>query len=195
MTSSESWLVVGLGNPGPKYADTRHNVGAMVVELLAGRVGASFKANRRRRADVAEARLGDPPGVRTVLARPHSYMNESGGPVASLCAFYKTAPERLVVIHDELDLPLGGVRIKQGGGDNGHNGLRSVRASIGTGDYVRVRFGIGRPPGRMDPAAYVLKPISAADRRDVDVEVERVADAVEAVVVDGLTYAQNTYNS
>ncbi|NED99585.1 aminoacyl-tRNA hydrolase [Phytoactinopolyspora halotolerans] len=195
MTSSDAWLVVGLRNPGPKYADTRHNVGGMVVETLAARVGAPLKANRRRRADVAEARLGDQPGVRTILALPHSYMNESGGPVAGLCAFYKVPPERLVVVHDEIDLPLGSVRVKFGGGDNGHNGLRSVRASLGTGDYLRVRFGVGRPPGRMDPAAYVLKSLSAAERRDVDVEVERVADAVEALVVDGLTYAQNTYNS
>ncbi|NED95067.1 aminoacyl-tRNA hydrolase [Phytoactinopolyspora alkaliphila] len=195
MTSGDSWLVVGLGNPGPKYEDTRHNVGAMVVELVAARAGASFKAHRWRRADVAEARLGGPPGNRVALARPRSYMNESGGPVKNLCDFYKVGPEQLVVVHDELDLPFGTLRIKRGGGDNGHNGLRSVRASLGTGDYIRIRFGIGRPPGRTDPAAYVLKAFTAAERRELDLEVDRAADAVEALVVDGLTYAQNHYNS
>lgn len=194
MSSGDAWLVVGLGNPGPKYADTRHNVGAMAVDVVAARAGTPYKANRRRRADVAETRLGPPPGVRAVLARPRSYMNESGGPVASLCDFYKTGTDRLVVVHDELDLPFGTLRIKRGGGDNGHNGLRSVRGVLGTGDYIRVRFGIGRPPGRMDPAAYVLKPFSAVERRDLELEVDRAADAVEALVVDGLTYAQNHYN-
>jgi peptidyl-tRNA hydrolase, PTH1 family len=192
--SNDAWLVVGLGNPGPKYAETRHNVGAEVVSLLSVRTGAPFKAARRRRSDVAETRLGTPPGVRAVLAKPRSYMNESGGPVAALCDFYKVSPERLVVIHDELDLPFGTIRVKKGGGDGGHNGLRSIRAALGTGDYIRLRFGIGRPPGRMEPAAYVLKPFSAAERRDVEFEVDRCADALEAVVVDGLVYAQNHYN-
>lgn len=194
MSTDGAWLVVGLGNPGPKYADTRHNVGAMVVDVLAARAGTAYKSNRRRRADVAEARLGAPPGARAVLARPRSYMNESGGPVAALCDFYKTGAERLAVVHDELDLPFGTLRIKRGGGDNGHNGLRSVRGALGTGDYVRVRFGIGRPSGRTDPAVYVLKPFSAVERRELELEVDRAADAVEALVVDGLAYAQNHYN-
>lgn len=191
---SDAWLVVGLGNPGPTYAGTRHNAGAMVVDLLAERAGAPLKSQRKFRADVAEVRLGDLPGSRAVLAKPHTYMNESGGPVALLADFYKITPERLLVVHDELDLPFGTVRLKLGGGDNGHNGLRSVRARIGTGDYCRLRFGIGRPPGRMDPAAFVLKPFSTVEKREIDLEVDRAADAAEAVVVDGLTYAQNHYN-
>ncbi|WP_166355364.1 aminoacyl-tRNA hydrolase [Phytoactinopolyspora limicola] len=195
MSSSDAWLVVGLGNPGPKYAGTRHNIGAMVVSHLAARSGAAFKAARRRRADVAETHVGGPPSVRAVLAVPRSYMNESGGPVAALSDFYKTPAERLVVVHDELDLPFGALRIKRGGGDNGHNGLRSIRASLGTGEYIRVRVGIGRPPGRMDAAAYVLKPFSAGERRDLEFEVDRAADAVEAVVADGLSYAQNHFNA
>ena len=192
--SDQTWLVVGLGNPGPSYAATRHNVGRVVVELLAERLGASFKAHRRGRSDVVEARLGDAPGVPTVLAIPRSYMNESGGPVASLRDFYKIDPERLVVVHDELDLPYGTLRVKVGGGDNGHNGLRSVRTSLGTGDFCRIRIGIGRPPGRMDPAVFVLKPFASAERAELPLQLDRAADAVEALVVDGLAYAQNHYN-
>lgn len=192
---SDAWLVVGLGNPGPTYAGTRHNAGAMVVDLLAERAGVALKSQRKHRADVAEVRLGGVPGVRAVLAKPHTYMNESGGPVGLLADFYKIEPDRLLVVHDELDLPFGTVRLKRGGGDNGHNGLRSVRARIGTGDYCRLRFGIGRPPGRMDPAAFVLKPFSTVEKREIELEVDRAADAAEAVVVDGLTYAQNHYNT
>lgn len=193
--ADDAWLVVGLGNPGQKYADTRHNVGHMVVDVLAERLGAKFKAHRRGRADVVEARLGEHPGVRAVLAKPRSYMNTSGGPVASLSDFYKIGPDRLAVIHDELDLPYGALRLKVGGGDNGHNGLKSVRASVATGDFCRVRFGIGRPPGRMDPAAFVLKPFSAEERKTLDLEIERAADAVETLVTRGMVHAQNTYNS
>lgn len=192
--SGDAWLVVGLGNPGPSYAATRHNVGFLVADVLAERVGGKFKAHRRGRADVVEVRLAAPPGTRAILAKPRSYMNASGGPVASLSEFYKVSPERIVVVHDEIDLPYGTLRLKQGGGDNGHNGLRSVRASLGTGDFCRVRFGVGRPPGRMEPAAYVLKPFSSEERRTLDVDVERAADAVEALVMDGMTYAQNHYN-
>ena len=192
--SEQAWLVVGLGNPGPSYAATRHNIGRVVVELLAERVGASFKAHRRGRADVAETRLGDLPGTRAILARPRTYMNESGGSVASVRDFYQVDDDHLVVVHDELDLPYGTLRIKLGGGDNGHNGLRSVRAALGTGEFLRVRFGIGRPPGRMDPAAFVLRLFSASERADLSLQVERTADAVEALVVDGLGYAQNLYN-
>jgi len=193
--SDETWLVVGLGNPGPSYATTRHNVGRVVVELLAERVGASFKSHRRGRADVLETRLGGPPGVRTVLARPRSYMNESGGSVAALRDFFKVGTEQLVIVHDELDIPFGTLRVKQGGGDNGHNGVRSVRAALGTGDFCRVRVGIGRPPGRLDPAVFVLKPYSATERAELPLLVDRAADAVEALVVDGLAYAQNVYNN
>jgi PTH1 family peptidyl-tRNA hydrolase len=190
----ETWLVVGLGNPGSTYVSTRHNVGHLVVDLLASRSGELFKAHRRGRSDVVETRIGGPPGVRAILAKPRSYMNTTGGPVASLCAFYKLAPSQVIAIHDELDIPYGTLRIKHGGGDNGHNGLRSIRAALGTGDFLRVRFGIGRPPGRMEPAAYVLKPWSAAERKELDLHVDRAADAVEALVVDGLAYAQNHYN-
>jgi peptidyl-tRNA hydrolase, PTH1 family len=189
----EPFLVVGLGNPGPAYRGNRHNVGFMVLDLLAGRVGGRFKAHKGR-ADVIEARLGPLPAPRVVLAKPKSYMNESGGPVASMRDFYKVAPEQLVVVHDELDLPYGALRLKRGGGDNGHNGLRSITKSLGTREYLRVRFGIGRPPGRMDPADYVLRDFAAAERKDLEFEVDRAADAVEALVRDGLEAAQNRYN-
>ncbi len=193
--SDAAWLVVGLGNPGPSYAGTRHNVGAMVAELLSARAEARLKAQRRNRADVAETRFGDPPGERAVLAIPRTYMNESGGPVARLSGFYTISPERVLVAHDELDLPFGTVRVKRGGGDNGHNGLRSIRSALGTGDFCRLRIGIGRPPGRMDSAAYVLKQFSSAEKRDLEFEIDRAADAAEAVVVNGVTYAQNHYNA
>jgi PTH1 family peptidyl-tRNA hydrolase len=189
----EPFLVVGLGNPGPAYRGNRHNVGFFVLDLLAGRVGGRFKAHKGR-ADVVEARLGPLPAPRVVLAKPKSYMNESGGPVASLRDFYKVAPEQLVVVHDELDLPYGALRLKRGGGDNGHNGLRSITKSLGTREYLRVRFGIGRPPGRMDPADYVLRDFSAVERKDLEFHVDRAADAVEALVRDGLDAAQNRYN-
>jgi PTH1 family peptidyl-tRNA hydrolase len=192
--SDATWLVVGLGNPGSTYATTRHNVGRLVIELLAERAGGSFKAHRRGRADLLETRLGDPPGVRTVLARPRSYMNESGGSVAALRDFFKIDIEHLALVHDELDIPFGTLRVKRGGGDNGHNGVRSVRAALGTGEFCRVRIGIGRPPGRLDPAVFVLKPFSATERGELPLLVDRAADAVEALVVDGLAYAQNVYN-
>lgn len=189
-----TWLVVGLGNPGSSYAGTRHSVGHLVVELLAERAESKLKAHRRGRADIAEVRIGPPPGVHAVLARPRSYMNLSGGPVASLCDYFDVRPDRLVVVHDELDLPYGTLRVKYGGGDSGHNGVRSVRLALGTGDFYRVRFGVGRPPGRMDPAVYVLRPWSAAERKELDLHVDRAADAVEALLTKGLAYTQNEYN-
>jgi len=189
----DPFLVVGLGNPGPAYRGNRHNVGAMVAGLLAERVGGRFSKHKAR-ADVLEGRLGPPPAPRVVLAVPRSYMNESGGPVAGLCGFYKIPVERLVVVHDELDLPYGSLRLKRGGGDNGHNGLRSITRSLGSRDYLRVRFGIGRPPGRMDPADFVLRDFTAAERKDLDFHLDRAADAVEALVRDGLDPAQNRYN-
>ncbi|WP_021596080.1 aminoacyl-tRNA hydrolase [Actinomadura welshii] len=189
--SADLWLVVGLGNPGPSYAKNRHNAGFMVLDVLAARAGGRFKSHRAR-ADVLEGRLA---GVRAVLAKPRSFMNESGGPVKGLLDFYKVPVERLVVVHDELDIPFGAVRLKQGGGDNGHNGLRSITRSLGSKDYLRVRFGVGRPPGRMDAAAFVLKDFSAAERKDLDLEVDRTADAVEALLSGGLATAQNVFHA
>ncbi len=191
---SDLWLVVGLGNPGPGYAGNRHNVGAMVLDVLAGRLdggrGASLKAHRSR-AWVAEGRLGALPGHRVVLARPTSYMNESGGQVAAALQFFKVAPERLLVVHDELDIPYGDIRLKLGGGEGGHNGLRSISRSIGTKDYVRARVGIGRPPGRMDPADFVLRDFGAAERKELPLLLEQAADAVELTIERGLAAAQN----
>jgi PTH1 family peptidyl-tRNA hydrolase len=188
--ADEPYLVVGLGNPGPAYAGNRHNAGALVLDLLGGRAGGRFKAHKGR-ADVLEGRLG---GVRAVLAKPRSYMNESGGPVAGLTGFFKIPPARLVVVHDELDLPYGSLRLKLGGGDNGHNGLRSITRSLGTRDYLRVRFGIGRPPGRQDPADYVLRDFAPAERKDLPFHLDRAADAVEALLSSGLEPAQNQFN-
>jgi PTH1 family peptidyl-tRNA hydrolase len=188
--ADDRYLVVGLGNPGPRYAATRHNAGFLVVDLLAERIGGRLKAHKGR-ADVLEGRSA---GVPVVLAEPRSYMNESGGPVVSVARFYKVPIERLIVVHDELDLPFGALRLKRGGGDGGHNGLRSVTASLGSKDYLRVRFGIGRPPGRQDPADYVLREFSAVERKDLGFHVDRAADAVEALLTQGLEAAQNAYN-
>jgi PTH1 family peptidyl-tRNA hydrolase len=189
--ADERWIIVGLGNPGPEYAGNRHNAGQMVLDLLAERIGARFKAQRTRN-EIAEGRLS---GQAVTLARPRSYMNLSGGPVAALLGFYKLSPERLVVIHDELDVSFGVVRLKLGGGDNGHNGLRSITSSLGTRDYYRARFGIGRPPGRMDPAAFVLKDFSAQERKELPFALDRAADATEALITKGLTEAQNEYHT
>jgi PTH1 family peptidyl-tRNA hydrolase len=185
------WLVVGLGKPGPDYAKHRHNDGVMVLGELAGRVGGKFKSHRAR-AEVLEGRLC---GHRVVLARPRSYMNESGGAVSGLAQFFKVPADRIVVIHDELDIPFGTMRLKFGGGDSGHNGVKAVRASLGTGDFYRVRIGIGRPPGRLDPAAFVLRDFSAAESKELGTHIVRAADAVEALVDEGLDRAQQAYNS
>lgn len=192
--AAQPWLVVGLGNPGPGYAGNRHNVGFMVADLLAERVGGRFKAHKSR-AQVVEGRLGPPgpAGRRMVLAKPMTYMNLSGGPVSALAGFYKVPLERLVVVHDELDLEYGTLRLKLGGGDNGHNGLKSLSKALGR-EYLRVRFGVGRPPGRMEVADYVLKDFSAVERKDLGYFVDRAADAVEALVTEGLERAQNAFN-
>ena len=197
MTSTEVWLVAGLGNPGPAYAGHRHNVGYLVADELASRLGSPFRAHKSGRADVVEGRLG-PPGSdapRVVLARARCYMNESGGPIRSLLTFYKVPVDRLVVIHDELDIPFGTLRVKLGGGDNGHNGLRSVRSALGTGDFYRVRVGIGRPPGRKDVSDHVLGNYSSAERRDLPFQVDRAADAVESLILEGLAATQQAYNT
>ena len=184
------WLVVGLGNPGPTYAGNRHNVGFMVADLLAERVGGRWKAHKGR-ADLVEGRLA---GARVLLAKPKTYMNLSGGPAASLRDFFKVPVGQIIAIHDELDIAHGTVRLKLGGGDNGHNGLRSLTTSLGSKDYLRVRVGIGRPPGRQDPADFVLKDFSAAERRELGFHVDRAADAVEALLTGPLETAQNTFH-
>ena len=187
----DGWIVVGLGNPGPTYASTRHNVGYLVTDELASRVGGTWKSHKSGRALAVEGRLA---GARAVLGRPRCYMNESGGPVAALLRFYKAEPDRLIVIHDELDIGYGDLRVKFGGGDNGHNGLKSIRASIGTGDYYRVRVGLGRPPGRQDAADFVLSSFSAPQRRELDLHLSTAADATESIITDGLDQTQNRYN-
>ena len=184
--------MVGLGNPGPEYALTRHNVGVMAVEALAARWGGRLAAHKYTRCEVFEGRWA---GRKVVLARGRSYMNESGGPVAMLADHFGVDPERVLLAHDELDIPFAALRIKQGGGDNGHNGLRSVRRSLGTGDTVRLRIGIGRPPGRQDPADFVLRPFSAAQREELPHVLERCGDAIECVIADGVATAQNRFNA
>lgn len=195
---SNVWLVVGLGNPGRQYEGNRHNVGAMVLDVLAGRMNGSFTQHKARAA-VLDARLGTlpggVPGPRVILARPATYMNTSGGPVAALMQFYDIDAENLLVLHDELDIPEHQLRLKRGGGEGGHNGLRSISSSIGTKDYARLRIGVGRPPGRMDPADYVLSDFAAGQREELGVTLQLAADAVGDVVVDGLLASQNTWNT
>lgn len=193
----EVWLVVGLGNPGPSYAGHRHNVGYLVADELADRMGAPFRAHKSGRAEVVEGRLA-PPGAdapRVVLVRARTYMNETGGAVKQLASFYKVPPERIVAVHDELDLPFDTMRVKLGGGDNGHNGVRSLRNALGTGDFYRVRIGIGRPPGRQDVADFVLSNYSAAERKALPLQVVTAADAVESLLAEGLERTQARYNS
>jgi PTH1 family peptidyl-tRNA hydrolase len=193
MNPDAPWLVVGLGNPGREYAANRHNVGFLVADLLASRMGAKFGRHKRAHADVAEGRLGFG-GPRVILAKPLTYMNLVGAPVAALVQFYKVPLENVLAVHDELDLPYGQVRAKRGGGEGGHNGLRSMSKSLGTKEYARVRFGIGRPPGRQDPADYVLSDFGGAERKDLDFLVDRAADVAEAVVLEGVEWAQNKYH-
>ena len=198
-----TWLLVGLGNPGSTYASHRHNAGYLVVEELARRAGVRFTGAGQLRAEVAQTRLTETGGLggigadaeQLILLKPRTFMNESGAAVGKALAYYRIPPERLVAIHDELDLDFGQLRLKFGGGDNGHNGLKSIRRSIGTGDYFRARFGVGRPPGRQDPADYVLSSFPASLAADVSVEVSRCADAVEALLTVGLDAAQSRFNS
>ena len=186
-----TWLVVGLGNPGSTYASTRHNVGYLVVDVLAGRIGATFKAHASKRADVVEGRLAD---QRVIVGRARSYMNESGGAVSTLANYYDVEPSRIVVVHDEIDIDLGQLRVKFGGVDNGHNGLKSVRKSLGTGDFFRVRMGVGRPNGRADVHDHVLKGFTAAERKELPVLVEEAADAAESLIGRGLEQTQAQFN-
>ena len=185
-------LVVGLGNPGPNYAKTRHNVGFMVADILADRLGDGFKVHKKSGAEVATGRLA---GRSVVLAKPRVYMNESGRQVGPLAKFYSVSPADIVVIHDELDIDFGRIRLKRGGGEGGHNGLRSVASALGTKDFQRVRIGIGRPPGRQDPAAYVLQPFSTGERDEVPTVCEQAADATELLIAEGLEPAQNTVHA
>jgi PTH1 family peptidyl-tRNA hydrolase len=191
------WLAVGLGNPGERYARNRHNGGYQVVDLLAGELGGTFSAHRSR-AQVLEGRLppvGGQPGPRLVLAKPSVFMNESGGPVAGLLTFYRVPIERLIVVHDELDLPFGVLRLKQGGGEGGHNGLRSISRSTDSRNYLRVRLGIGRPPGRMDPADYVLKDVPGGQREEWQLMISDAADAVRSIVLSGFAQTQAKINT
>jgi PTH1 family peptidyl-tRNA hydrolase len=192
-----TWLVVGLGNPGPAFAAQRHNVGYRVVEELAHRMGVRFRVARGIRAEVAEGRigpLGDNAG-RLILAKSRTFMNETGWAVTRLLGYYKLQPAQMIVVHDELDIDPGQLRVKFGGGDNGHNGLRSIRASLGTGDFYRVRVGVGRPPGRQDPADFLLSNFPASAREDLEIEIGRAADAVESLAAVGLDRTQSVFNS
>ena len=197
----DSWLVVGLGNPGPTYQANRHNIGYLVVEELARRADGRFSAPRGMRAEICETRIGPlgtgavgPGAVKVVLAKSRSSMNETGGPVARLIDYFGVPAERVIAVHDELDLDPGVLRVKLGGGDNGHNGLKSIRRSLGTGDFHRVRFGIGRPPGRQQPADFVLADFPASSRTELILDVDRAATAIESLVNEGLAATQNRFN-
>ncbi|WP_062077980.1 aminoacyl-tRNA hydrolase [Demequina globuliformis] len=187
-----SGLIVGLGNPGDTYAGTRHNIGQMVIDELAARSGSKLSVHKKSRTRAATVRIGGEP---VVVAVPMSYMNVSGGPVSSLAAYQSVAPADVIVVHDELDLPFGQVKLKRGGGSGGHNGLKDITKALGTPDYVRVRVGIGRPPGSMDAATFVLKPFSGAERKELDLLIALAADAAEGVVTDGLEAAQQYFHS
>ncbi|WP_029290009.1 aminoacyl-tRNA hydrolase [Cellulomonas sp. HZM] len=199
-----AWLVVGLGNPGPQYAGNRHNVGQMVLDELAARTSSSFGSRggllgRRPQAVTAEGRLGvlpgGAPGPRVVLAKPTTYMNVSGGPVAALASYYSVDPERVIMVHDEMDIPFAEIKLKRGGGEGGHNGLRDTTKALGTKEYVRVRVGVGRPPGRMDPADFVLRDFSTVERKELPFLLDAAADAVELVVTQGLEAAQLRFHT
>lgn len=202
--SEGRWLVVGLGNPGPQYAGNRHNVGQMVLDELARRAGASFGSkggvlSRRPQAATAEVRIGTlpggAPGPRAVLAKPTTFMNTSGGPVAALARYYDVPPDRVVLVHDELDIPFGEIKLKLGGGEGGHNGLRDTSKALGTKDYLRVRVGIGRPPGRMDAADFVLRDFAKPEQKDLPFLLDDAADAVELLVTEGLERAQLRFHT
>lgn len=186
--AGDAWLVIGLGNPGPEYANHRHNVGAMVLEELAGRLGVRLSRHRSNTM-LAEARLR-PGGARLVLARPLSYMNTSGGPVSSAASYFGVVPERVVVVHDDLDLPFETIKLKADGGHGGQNGVRDIIKALATPTFARVRVGIGRPPGRQSAADYVLSPFSADERARLPFVLGDAADAVELIIDEGLLVAQ-----
>ena len=190
---AQVWLIVGLGNPGPRYESTRHNVGQLVVDELAARRGETFRAHKAN-ARVVETWLR-PGGAKLVLAKPNTFMNVSGGPVAGLAKFYGVDPANVVVVHDELDIPFDTIKLKTGGGHGGHNGVRDVAKALDTGEFARVRVGIGRPAGRQDPADWVLDPFGAAERKNLPILVGDAADAVEQLVDEGLLAAQQKHHA
>lgn len=189
---AEPLLVVGLGNPGPRYETTRHNLGFLVADILADRIGSGFKVHKKSGAEVTTGRLG---GRSVVLAKPRTFMNESGRHVGPLAKFYSIDPADIVVIHDELDIDFGRIRLKFGGGEGGHNGLRSIVSALGTKDFQRVRIGVGRPPGRQDAAAYVLENFNSRERPELGTILEQAADATELLLQHGVEAAQNTVHA
>ena len=190
---TDSWLIVGLGNPGPEYSHNRHNVGQMVLDELAARAGGGFKAHKAR-AQVLEGRLGIG-GPRIVLAKPLCYMNLSGGPVAALARFYDIEPAHVIAVHDEIDIPFNTLKLKLGGGEGGHNGLRDMSKALATKDYLRVRVGVGRPPGRMDTADFVLRDFATPEKKELPFLLDSAADAVETLVREGLLAAQQKFHA
>ncbi len=190
---SDAWLIVGLGNPGPEYEKTRHNIGQMVLDELAKEVGGSFKKHSKASAVVVEGRLGFG-GPKVILMKSLGYMNTSGGPVSALAQFYDINPDRIIAVHDELDIPFDTIKLKIGGGEGGHNGLRDITKALGTKDYYRVRTGIGRPPGRMDTADFVLKPFSSTEAKDLPFLISNAADATVMLIKEGLQATQQRYH-
>lgn len=190
---SDAWLIVGLGNPGPEYEKTRHNIGQMVLDELAKEVGGSFKKHSKASAVVVEGRLGFG-GPKVILMKSLGYMNTSGGPVSAVAKFYGIDPDHIIVVHDELDIPSDTIKLKIGGGEGGHNGLRDITKALGTKDYYRVRTGIGRPPGRMDTADFVLKPFSSTEAKDLPFLISNAADATMMLVKEGLLATQQRYH-
>ncbi|MFJ6280553.1 aminoacyl-tRNA hydrolase [Arthrobacter subterraneus] len=191
--SENTWLIAGLGNPGPGYSGNRHNVGQMVLDVLGARLGGKFGTSKAR-AVVLEGRLGIG-GPKLILAKPLTYMNLTGGPVSQLAKFYGVEPDHVVAVHDEIDIPFNTIKVKIGGGEGGHNGLRDISKALGTKEYLRVRVGVGRPPGRQEAADYVLKDFSSTEKKDLPILLEEAADAVESVVLDGLLTAQQKFHS
>lgn len=190
---SDAWLIVGAGNPGPEYEKTRHNIGQMVLDELAKEVGGSFKKHSKASAVVVEGRLGFG-GPKVILMKSLGYMNTSGGPVSAVAKFYGIDPDHIIVVHDELDIPFDTIKLKIGGGEGGHNGLRDITKALGTKDYYRVRTGIGRPPGRMDTADFVLKPFSSTEAKDLPFLISNAADATMMLVKEGLLATQQRYH-
>ena len=190
-----TWLVVGLGNPGPQYEATRHNVGQMLVDVLASQNRLKWSTHKSR-TDVAAFKIGVGVDAQSVIiAKSKSYMNESGGPIKALAAFYKVDPSHIIVLHDELDIPFAAIRTKLGGGDNGHNGLKSLTSALSTADYYRIRLGIGRPIGQQDPADFVLKPFSSAEKKGQEEFLTRGSEAVESLITKGLDVTQQNFNT